>query len=557
MQLLTPAVLRRPATYVLHVEALHFLLAAYSTQAMQALPHAPSTHPWVAASLLVDGARAARLVTALVQAVCTRPAAPRGALLYRPPSGRAGILRSATGSLLKPVALVASTLFPRPKRASESPGDTAQAPPPLPASPLADASVLVLLLLLHVPPSMHAAVPNPFAAALRDCTDSSGEEDRAASPAAADPGAGDPETGQPVGAVPSSDAAGSTAARVHTDALFGALCAGLAAHSDAHMLLLYTCLHGSPTLSDAVLERTDPERLLVPLLSRLDCGGSRDAQYVALVVLLLLSQEPAWHTALHAARPAVLPPRLRAVAHRGQSAGSLLVLVLARCVGRALRQPGGGDVYLHTSSLAVLANAAPHVAGLAAQPATRLWSLLCALARRSEREAGAGREQQAALFGDLARLLVEALNCMLTYAAPRNPELVYALLQRQEALQPLAAHPGLGELVVNALAVADWFAPKLEDARLAAQAQARAWSAGEALECVRLHAAGWRADGMRVFEPLRFTYEQEADPEEFFVPHAWALVLHARLPCPWHAPSMILLPDGIGDDVAWADPDQA
>ena len=527
---------------MLHVEALHFLLAAFGTQATQALPHAPSTHPWVATALRMDTCRVASLVTALLRSVCQRPAAPRGALLYRAPQSRAGLLRAATGSLLRPVALVASAIMGRPARAASPPAAAApQAPlpPQLPSSPLADASLLLLLLLLHVPPSLHSAAPNPFCAALRDCHDAGEQE-----PQPAGGGAGDPEAGTVHAVAPAASAA------VAHDEYYRALCTGLAAHSDAHMLLLYTSLHGSPALSDCVLERTDPERLLVPLLSRLSQGGSRDAQYVALVVLLQLSQEPAWHSALHAApAPAPLPPSLRAFAQRGQSAGSLLVLVLCRCVARSLAQPGGGDVYLHTSSLAVLANAAPHTAGLAPQPAARLWSLLCALVRRSAREAAAGGEQQAALFGDLARLLLEALNCMLTYAAPRNPELVYALLQRQDALQPLAQHPALGELVHNALAVADWFAPRVEDARLRAQAQARAWSAGEALECVRVHAASWRADGLRVFEPLRFTYEEEADPEEFFVPHAWALILQARLPCAWHAPSVMLLPaDGADAD---------
>ena len=524
--------------YVLHVEALYFLLAAFGTQATQALPHAPSTHPWMAAALRMDTSRAASLVTALLRSVCQRPPPPRGALLYRAPQSRAGLLRAATGSLLRPVALVASAIMGRPQRAGSPPVGllSPSPPPPLPPSPLADAGLLVLLLLLHVPPSLHSAAPNPFGAAFADCHDAGEPE---APPSGGE--SGDPEAGTAGqhGAAPVPPA---SAAVAHAE-LYRALCSGLAAHSDAHMLLLYTSLHGSPPLSDGVLERTDPEKLLVPLLSCLSHGGSRDTQYVALVVLLQLSQEPAWHNALHAApAPSPLPPSLRSLAQRGQSAGSLLVLVLCRCVARSLAQPGGGDVYLHTSSLAVLANAAPHAAGLAPQPASRLWSLLCALARRSDREAAAGEGQQAALFGDLARLLLEALNCMLTYAAPRNPELVYALLQRQEALQPLGQHPALGELVHNALAVADWFAPRVEDARLAAQAQARAWSAGEALECVRVHAAAWRADGLRVFEPLRFTYEQEEDPEEFFVPHAWALVVAARLPCAWHAPSVMLLP---------------
>lgn len=35
---------------------------------------------------------------------------------------------------------------------------------------------------------------------------------------------------------------------------------------------------------------------------------------------------------------------------------------------------------------------------------------------------------------------------------------------------------------------------------------------------------GWRADKLRSFPELHFTYEEEASPEDFFVPYVWTQV---------------------------------
>lgn len=43
---------------------------------------------------------------------------------------------------------------------------------------------------------------------------------------------------------------------------------------------------------------------------------------------------------------------------------------------------------------------------------------------------------------------------------------------------------------------------------------------------------GWRADKLRRFQELHFTYEEEASPEDFFVPYVWTQVLLA-LPSPF------------------------
>jgi len=44
----------------------------------------------------------------------------------------------------------------------------------------------------------------------------------------------------------------------------------------------------------------------------------------------------------------------------------------------------------------------------------------------------------------------------------------------------------------------------------------------------------WRGDKLRQFPELRFTYEEEAAPEDFFVPMVWALVVAHTASVPWN-----------------------
>ncbi len=39
--------------------------------------------------------------------------------------------------------------------------------------------------------------------------------------------------------------------------------------------------------------------------------------------------------------------------------------------------------------------------------------------------------------------------------------------------------------------------------------------------CTPFDAQGWRSDRLRHFPELKFCYEEEAAPEEFFVPYIW------------------------------------
>ena len=51
------------------------------------------------------------------------------------------------------------------------------------------------------------------------------------------------------------------------------------------------------------------------------------------------------------------------------------------------------------------------------------------------------------------------------------------------------------------------------------------------LSCVG-NLRAWRGDKLRQFPELRFTYEEEASPEDFFVPMVWSLVV-AHTSVPW------------------------
>ena len=61
------------------------------------------------------------------------------------------------------------------------------------------------------------------------------------------------------------------------------------------------------------------------------------------------------------------------------------------------------------------------------------------------------------------------------------------------------------------------------------------------LAVVTANARGWRGDGLKLFTELRFTYEEEAQPQEFFVPYTWNLVA-AHSGIPWDAAAIALFP---------------
>ena len=183
---------------------------------------------------------------------------------------------------------------------------------------------------------------------------------------------------------------------------------------------------------------------------------------------------------------------------------------------------------------------APHVHRLSGYASQQLVSLFDMLARKynklaeikndkmhvpngESKEGDSLQEDMAAelhIYTDFLRIVLEILNAILTYALPRNPEVVYAIMHRQEVFQPFKSHPRFNELLDNIFMVLDFF-----NSRMDAQKMDGEWSVEKVLQVIVVNCRSWRGDGIKMFTQLRFTYEQESHPEEFFIPYVWQLIL--------------------------------
>ncbi|KAL4436991.1 hypothetical protein ABPG75_004130, partial [Micractinium tetrahymenae] len=551
--------------------------------------------PDVAASAAEAGVAAAQVPEPAAAAAAAEPgaegseggASPGGSSTAGSP-GQAEFAQLHNGSLVHSLVAGASVLwlpyqaYPlllRPARPSAS-GDANAAAAPS-NSPLGDSALLLLLVLLFHAPPQDAPFGNPYRQSLARLQDA---DDIVTADAA--------EGGR---------AAGSGDAAISYAALYEAL--GASITSERVVLLLYTLLHGCPHFHEYCSVRSDLDTVLLPLLELLYSAHERTASqmYMLLIVLLMLSQDSAFAQNIHRITLQVWG------CQRDRDAELIAHYNLAK-----LR-----DVYLHTNTLAALANLAPHMSGMSTHAAQRLASLFHLLARRYNRlqadaegaampltpttaytaadspltpwlpaptpqqqalqgahqaaqaaehaaqaeqqqggqqqqgaeqqhaqqelqprveavaqqqapAAGAGvseqQELELQLYADFLRIVLEIINSVLTSSLSRNPELVYTLLHRQEVFAPFVHHPRYAELMKNIARVTDYFNRRVEE-HVSAAGGAAQLSVECLLDLIKQHSRGWRRDRLRPFPELRFMYEEEASPEEFFVPYVWSLAV--------------------------------
>lgn len=255
------------------------------------------------------------------------------------------------------------------------------------------------------------------------------------------------------------------------------------------------------------------------------------------IILLVLSQDSSFSSTIH---KILLPsvPWYKDRLLNNITLGSLVFIVLLKSALQHFSHVN--DLYLPTNTLAALANLAPQVVNLHPHASQRLVSLFCLLGRRyqkleaQEAEARVLNNHQVLtdmqVLGDLLRIVLEIINSILFLNLPKNAEMVYSILHKQDAIQALKTHPRLAELVDNLQVVWDFFNSRLDVAR--SDNAGVEWNVQKVLELVQTFAIGWRADRMRAFPEMRFAYEEESNPEEFFVPYVWSVVV-ARRPVSW------------------------
>ncbi|XP_052188869.1 LOW QUALITY PROTEIN: uncharacterized protein LOC127799156 [Diospyros lotus] len=340
--------------------------------------------------------------------------------------------------------------------------------------------------------------------------------------------------------------------RVSFASLFDTL--GMYLADEAAVLLLYSLVHGNSDFLEYVLVRTDLDTLLMPMLETLYNASKRTSNqiYMLLFILLILNQDSSFNASIHKLILPTVPWYKERLLHQ-ISLGSLMVIILIRTVKYNLSKLR--DVYLHTNCLATLANMAPHVHHLSAYASQRLVSLFDMLSRKYSKLARLKNDKmhitniesrgdslpedpsgEVYITTDFLRIVLEILNAILTCALPRNPEVVYAIMHRQEVFEPLKSHPRFNELLENIFTVLDFF-----NSRMDAQRMAGEWSVERVLQVIIINCRSWRGEGMKMFTQLRFTYEQESHPEEFFIPYVWQLVM-ARSALNFNPSSINLFP---------------
>ena len=518
----------------------------------------------------------ARLLGGLLGAFAEGPRPPRGTQLPPGPGPAPGVGGAGEdgaqgggpgvgGGQTPPAkARLASSVLGLPSRALRAVvGQTRQlalggAPEGWGASPLGDASTLLALLLLHytpqgqIPPrqllvgTTQTVGHNPAKEILAQAQDTSlvGEfgqvssRGRSGAGAGARAGAGAEavgSAGRPVGTAPPEGKGGGGQVPVQPPLaldftqLYLRLGEALGSPESRERttLLLYGLLHECPAFRHWVTLRSDGDKLVLPLLQALyevRLGQTRQS-YVILTVLLMLTQDPGFTSdvqALEVRRVAFY----RECPLAGVSLGSVAVIVLVRAVRRNLA--GGRDLYMHTNCLAALANLAPHLQGLSGYACQRLFSLFGSLARiylRLHEDAEAapsdGGTRDVAVYEDFLRTLLEVFNVLILRRLTANPHFVYGLLHSQAAFQPLQGLPQFQHLMENVHIALDFFNLRLD--RLISSGAAT--TSEVMLRAVEAECDAWHTKGLREMPDPHFTYEQEGNAQDFFVPYVWQLLM--------------------------------
>ncbi|KAL2778036.1 dymeclin isoform 18 [Daubentonia madagascariensis] len=229
-------------------------------------------------------------------------------------------------------------------------GSKAATPPEL-SSPLANQSLLLLLVLANLTDAPDA--PNPYRQAIMSFKNT---QDSSPFPSSI------PHTFQ-----------------INFNSLYTALCEQQT--SDQATLLLYTLLHQNSNIRTYMLARTDMENLVLPILEILYHVEERNSHhvYMALIILLILTEDDGFNRSIHE----VILKNITWYSERVLteiSLGSLLILVVIRTIQYNMTRTR--DKYLHTNCLAALANMSAQFRSLHQYAAQRIISLFSLLSKK-------------------------------------------------------------------------------------------------------------------------------------------------------------------------------
>jgi len=314
--------------------------------------------------------------------------------------------------------------------------------------------------------------------------------------------------------------------------------------SECGTLMLYTMVQCIQSFRDYALVRSDVETLLLPVLKQVYqvSMGSQSQLYLLSIILLILSQDASFAQDIH--KIIISGPEWYKERPLGKlSLGSFMIVLLLRMAHANLGS--ARDLYLHTNTMAALANITGTAVKMDAFAAQRYLGLVDLLSRKYRKSltgeatpTGRDLEFRLQFFNDFLQMMLEVLNGVITPRPANNPNLVYAILQRQSLFDDIATiSPEYTELVESIQLLLNYFNTEIDKAK--ETDPNAAWTVQQVLQVVQSAAPSWRSGNLRSVPELRFTYEEEQSAEQFFVPVVWTLVVSFS-GLPWNTDSISL-----------------
>ncbi|KAG0368796.1 hypothetical protein BGX24_002697 [Mortierella sp. AD032] len=293
-------------------------------------------------------------------------------------------------------------------------------------------------------------------------------------------------------------------------------------HCEEVCLLLHVLLVENTYFRTYVLSRTDPETLYLPILRMVYEGVEGKTNYsqvyVLLVILLLFSQDDVFNDSIQKI-PWFTERLLKSI-----SLGGLAVAIVIRTIQYNLAQHK--DVYFHTNSLAILANMSNSLQDIHPYVSQRLVTLFDIVARRYQKLVTKKLQQDEVLdknpdviiYGDMVTLVLEIINSTLTHKLKANPQLVYSLLHKQEMFAYFRNDLKFKDLIQNIEEAVNYFQQKVSEANI------KAPTPEEVAQVIQTASRTWPPNLMKTFPDIKFQYEEEEQANEFFCPYVWSLL---------------------------------
>ena len=348
---------------------------------------------------------------------------------------------------------------------------------------------------------------------------------------------------------------------INFEALFEAF--GRTVHTELGAFLLYTLMQTSPTFAESIAVRSDLDTLVLPLLRTLyfassvrhfaaqdfssrqrpsaeainkvsirNCPFRSVSQlYLIIILLLLFSQDPSFGP--DAFKRVMIPsiPFYKERHLKDISLRSVLILYILRCLTFNLHRLG--DPFLLSNCCAILMNLSPSMTELYDYAAMRLASITfssmkkyAALRRENPNlDEDVEYTSPTAMYGEVSRTLLRVLKqCVSSKNISGNLRLVYSLVYHQSDFLKVVSAKDCPfakqeySRVQKAIQLAATLIEKA-DARTATKAL---MVLDEQVDNLWSAVADNRKKDQ---DDFTFTYEEEADPEVFFVPYLWEVIV--------------------------------